>query len=311
MNKWKRKLKGFVTKKPFAFFDILIYTILDKGLFLQGAGLSYFLILAIFPFLIALLNIVRFVDASFLPRLIDSFESLPPDIDAILLSFVRDLEVNSSGTLLSVSLLGTIYVASNGIKQLVRSINDGISGTEKRGFLSLTLLSLAMTVSLFVLILMLMIAQVVGSNLLDYLFHFLRVPESAFGAISLTLQLVPLGFMFLSFFCLYYFSPKWPAGGKPPVKINLLSALFSMGATVIATKGFNYYVSNFASYSATYGSLAGIIIFLVWLYLFGLILLVGGAIQSTLLSLDQNGARWPREETLFSGVVASHTRIND
>ena len=310
MNKWKRKLKGFVTKKPFAFIDIFLYHILKNDLIQKAASLSYFFVLAIFPFFIALLNILNVVNRSYLPRMAKILENLPPEVQTIATGFFRDLQLNSSSALLSISLIGSIYVASKGIKQLIKSINDGLYIAEERSFFSLTVLSLIITVALFALVILLFVTQVIGNNLLHFIAHYLQLPHEAYIFIRRAGTFIPLIYMFLSFYGLYRFSPKWPEGTKPPASINLASALFSTVGILLSNAVFSYYVANFSNYSNTYGSLAGMIIFLVWLYLFGLILLFGSSVQASLYLLHNKGVQWPRKETLFGTFVSSHTRIS-
>lgn len=309
MNKLKRKLKGFVTKKPFAFFDIFLYHILKNDLIQKAASLSYFFVLAIFPFFIALLNILNAVNRSYLSKVTKIIDSLPPEIQTIAASFFKDLQLNSSSALLSISLIGTIYVASKGIKQLIKSINDGLSITEDRNILTLTILSFITTIALFALVILLFVTQVIGSNVMHFLFQYLQMPPEAYKLIRRITTFVPLAYMFLSFYCLYRFSPKWPKGTKPKATIHLAAALFSTVGILLSNTVFSYYVANFSNYSNTYGSLAGMIIFLVWLYLFGLILLFGSSVQASLYILHTKGAQWPREETLLSGLVSSHTQV--
>lgn len=309
MNLWKRKLKGLVRKKPFAFFDIFLYHTLHNDLFQHAAGLSYFLILAIFPFFIALLNIVSYINDGYLKKVFDGINQLPPSIKDIIFGFIRDLQLNSSSTLLSISLIGSVYIASKGIKQLIRTINDVLNLTEKRNPLSLMALAFVMTIALFALIILVFATQIVGSNLLEFIFNLLEFPPRLYRVINFLMNLVPLMFMFISFFVLYYLSPKWPEGYKSSKRITAISAGFTTLVIILATQGFSFYVSNFSSYSNTYGSLAGMIIFLVWLYLFGLMLLFGGALQATLYTIENGGNTWPRKETLFDGIVSQHERI--
>ena len=309
MNKWKRKLKALVRKKPFAFFDIFLYHTLHNDLFQHAAGLSYFLILAIFPFFIALLNIVSYVNVDYLNKVFEGVNQLPPSVKDIILNFLRDLQLNSSSTLLSISLIGSIFIASKGIKQVIRTINDVLNLTEDRNIVSLMVLAFFMTIALFALIILIFATQVVGSNILEFIFNLLKFPPRTYRLINFLMNLIPLVFMFISFFFLYYLAPKWPEGYKSSKRITAISAAFTTLVIILATQGFGYYVSNFSSYSNTYGSLAGMIIFLVWLYLFGLMLLFGGALQATLYTIQNGGTSWPRKETLFDGVVSRHERI--
>ena len=175
--------------------------------------------------------------------------------------------------------------------------------------MALTTLSFITTIALFALVILLFVTQVIGSNVMHFLFQYLQMPPKAYKLIRRTTTIVPLAYMFLSFYCLYRYSPKWPEGTKPKATIHLAAALFSTVGILLSNAVFSYYVANFSNYSNTYGSLAGMIIFLVWLYLFGLILLFGSSVQASLYILHTNGAQWPREETLLSGLVSSHTQV--
>lgn len=310
MNKWKKNLKDLVRKKPFAFLDMFIYQILQNNLLQRAASLSYFLILAIFPFFIAMLNIINFINVNYISYIVALLDDLPPAIKEIILNFMKDLQLNSSGTLLSISLIGSIYIASKGIKQIIRTINDVLNITEKRNFISLTVMSFGMTVALIAVIFLIFVTQVVGNTIFSVLFSWFQIPELSHYMIRLLARVVPLFFMFLSFFCLYYFCPKWPEGHRSAKSITLISALFATAGIILTTAAFSFYVSNFSNYANTYGSLAGMIIFLIWLYLFGLILLFGGAVQSSLYKLKANGPAWPRKETIFEGIISAHERIN-
>lgn len=309
MNKIRNILDKNKENPILAFFDIFFYRIAENKVSISAASLTYFLVLAIFPFLIALLNIVQFFDESLLNKIMETFSLLSDDIYEILKEFLNEIRNNSSVALLSISLLGSIYSASSGVKQVINSLNEAYSFTRERSFFSLLFLSIVMTIALFALILLIFFVQIIGNNFLTEIFNFLKIGNSMKGAIALIMNLVPLIFMFISFWALYRFSPSWPEGLKLSKKSLFISSSFATLGIILATLAFNLYVANFASYTKTYGSLAGIIIFLVWLYLFGFIILLGGEINATLYELEESGPKWPREKSILSKFIASHKTI--
>lgn len=309
MNKIRNFLDKNKENRLFAFFDILIYRIADNKVSISAAALTYYLVLAIFPFLIALLNIVQFFDQSFLTKIMTTLQLLPQDVYAIIETFLQEIRSNSSVALLSISLFGSIYSASVGVKRIINSLNNAYSFTRKRSFIKLLLLSLGMTLALFVLILLIFFVQILGNAFLTEILSFLNIEGSMKGLVGLLMNLVPVLFMFISFFVLYRFAPSWPEGERISNKSLLASALFATFGVIIATFAFNLYVSNFSNYSKTYGSLAGIIIFLVWLFLFGFIILLGGEINATLTQLEEGGAKWPREKSILKNLIGSQRRL--
>ena len=88
------------------------------------------------------------------------------------------------------------------------------------------------------------------------------------------------------------------------IKSVLPGSIFATLGLIVASSGFNFYVSNFGKYSITYGSLGGIIVFLIWLYLLSTIILVGAEINSTLYSMRNFKSlnNWPRHDSMFKNL---------
>ena len=88
------------------------------------------------------------------------------------------------------------------------------------------------------------------------------------------------------------------------IKSVLPGSIFATLGLIIASSGFNFYVSSFGKYSITYGSLGGIIVFLIWIYLLSTITLVGAEINSTLYSMRNFKSlnNWPRHDSIFKNL---------
>ncbi|MDO5302234.1 MAG: YihY/virulence factor BrkB family protein [Tissierellia bacterium] len=311
MNKMKRKIKEWANKPFLTFVDVFLYYFVRNRLTQSAAALSYFFALAIFPFLIALLNIVRFIDISFVPQLLSTFDQLPQAVRDIFVKFLADLQSSSSATLLTVSLIATIYVASNGVRQVILSINDIYDYVETRSPLVLIAMSFFLTLFLFFLIILLFVMQGPGKLLVLRGLNFLKLDVRLIEFISGIFRLVPMLYMILIFYLLYRVAPSWKSQERPKTSSTLISATVATLGIVSATLGFSYYVEHFSNYNATYGSLAGIVVFLVWLYLFGLMILAGGAVQATIHTMDSKEELWPRKETLLAGFIGGTWRVEE
>ncbi len=89
----KEFLKKAIKKKPFIFLDQIIYRFTDHLVIGSAAELTYFLVLSIFPFLIALLNIISFTSLVKAEFILDIMRYVPSDIESIIENFVNNLNV--------------------------------------------------------------------------------------------------------------------------------------------------------------------------------------------------------------------------
>jgi membrane protein len=178
------------------------------------------------------------------------------------------------GLLLALGI--ALWGARNAAGSIVTALNIAYEEEEKRGFLKVTLLSLAMTGAAVLMALL----AVAASAMLGYLHEFL--PDT--GPIGLTLWKI-LTFVLLAaaaagaVAALYRYGPSrekarwtWITPG---------SAFAAMG-WLILTLGFGFYVANFGNYNATYGSLGAVVVLLTWLYLSSYVLLFGAEMNSEL-----------------------------
>jgi membrane protein len=273
---------------------------------LPGAAceLSYKLFLAMFPFLIFLTALGGFVaealdvdnPAGEVIGLVGG--SLPLEANELLREQVSEVTQSRDGTLLSIGILGSVWAASSAVGTLMKTLNRVYEVKETRSMLKryglavgLTLLAGGAIVAAFVLMLA---GQLAGSEVAEavgledqvgMLLIWLRWP----AAIVLLLSAVAF---------LYWAAPnvdlpfKWISPGA------LLFVAISLPATFL----FGIYVANFGSYSETYGTLGGVVILLVWLYIVGFFLLLGAQLNSV---LAQETAPKELERRAGAGVTAA------
>ena len=280
------KLKNFKekhkNKKWFIFFKNLLFGIASDDVTGAGAQLSYYFILAIFPFLIFLLSIISFTPLVGEEVLSSLFAILPGEARTVVSGIANELIATRSETLLSSSIILSLWTGSLGITGLFKSINKAYDVDETRPYWKHKLLSVVFTITLAALMIIVLSMLVFGEVIANQLFTFLGVEDLFYDFWQTIRFVVPLLSLITVFTGLYIIAPSTTKENRITLKYALPGAIFTSLGWVITSIGFAFYVRNFASYSATYGSLGGIIILLVWLNITNIIIVVGGEVNGAL-----------------------------
>lgn len=274
-------------KKPKLFFKSLLYKIKEDNVTAMGAQVSYYLILSIFPFLIFFLNVLSYTPVARDDVLHNIIVFLPADTQRIMSNLLVETINTSSDTLLSLGAITGIWAASKGLMALIRALNKAYDVEEKRNYFELRFLAIFFTLVVLVLLVIVLTTLVFGELLGNKLFDFLGLTDNFIVFWRYFRILVSLGFMIFVFALLYKFSPSIRNGQKISFKNTLPGAIFTSLGWVFTSFLFSFYVNNFANYSKTYGSLGGIIVLLIWLYISSIIIITGGEINATLESLKK------------------------
>lgn len=289
--------------RPIIFLDHLVFRIGEDHVPAIGAQLAYFLILSLFPFLIVLLNILSYTDIFEMEFIYQGIQYLPLDIQKIINSFINDLSISSSQGLLSIALFAGIWTAASGVTPVIRAINKAYDYIEKRSFIKLKALSILFTIMLIVLILLVFIALVFGEMLGRELFDFFGLSEMFLATWTNIRIIIPILFMIYIFALLYKFSPCAVNRKEHKLIKTLPGAVFATLGWMFVSLLFSYYVNNFGKYSTTYGSLGGVIVLLVWLYLGSIIIVLGGELNASISFFKKNGLVVNREKSLLCKLI--------
>lgn len=241
-----------------------------------SAQLAYFFLLSLFPLLIFIFTLLPYLPIPY-PDILGSIrEFAPPQTMDLIEKNVNHVMNNRNGGLLSFGVIGTIWSASNGIHALVRAFNKAYNVEESRSFIvargTAILLTMGMIVVFIVAVLLPIFGREIGIFLFSYLgfkLEFLRIWE--------TLRLVVSALiLFLIFTGLYWIAPN--------VKLRCRSAVpgagFATVGWILSSYALSFYVSKFNNFSLTYGSIGAIIVLLIWLYISGFIMILGGEINA-------------------------------
>ena len=260
-----------------------MYRYEDDGVTEIGAQLTYYLILAIFPFIIFFLSILQFTplaDADILQRLLSP---LPGDSKDLFYDLINNIIKGGSIGLLSFGAIGSIWSSSNGVMAIIKAINRAFDLEESRPYIKLKALSIVFTIGLFIVLVIAFTLLIFGELIFDAVVVSYTWPSIVIWKILKLL--IPLIFMVLSITLLYKFSPSIKKGVNIKFLDNIPGAVFASIFWIVLSIGFSFYVNNFGNYSKTYGSIGGVIIFLIWLYMSSIVIVLGAEVNATLLSM--------------------------
>ena len=258
----------------------------DDGVPEIGAQLTYYLILAVFPFLIFFLSILKFTplaDTHVLERML---AILPGETQKLLYNLLTEILTKSNIALLSVGALGAIWSSSNGIMAIIKAVNRAFDLEEARPYWKLRGLSIIFTIGLFIVL-------IIAFSVLIFGEVFFNIVADSYTWTSLIMWKVlkiaiPLLFMILMFSILYKFSPSIKEGINIKFTDTIPGSIFASLGLVIFSIIFSFYINNFGNYTKTYGSIGGIIILLVWMYSSSIVVVLGAEINATLISMDRS-----------------------
>lgn len=250
----------------------------EDRLTLVAAGVTFYLLLAIFPAMAAIVSVYGLVtDPAVLRDHLAVLDSIAP---AGGLQVIREqldqLIAQDEGNLslaLIVSLALMLWSTNAGMKAMFQAMNVAYGEREKRSFVGLTLLTLGFTVAAMVLSVVFVI--VVGA--VPLLLDLLRLPTDIAWLIDLVRWPILLVVLMLCLTVLYRFGPSrrraqrhWLSWGSAVTAVIWL----------LVSLGFSWYLANFSSYDRTYGSLGAVIGFLMWIWLSVLVVLVGAELNA-------------------------------
>lgn len=258
------------------FFSYLIYRIGKDDASGLAAQLAYYFMLSLFPMLIFILSLVPLFKLD-TQAIISQIESnAPADASSIITSIIKDVMGNASGGLLSIGLILALWTASNGMTALMNSFNVAYDVEDSRNFFTSKALSIFFTILIGITLPLTMVLFTFGEQIGNLLFGPLGLDDEIRWVFSIVRTALPIIVIFIVFVLLYTVAPNV----KIKMKSVIPGALFTTVVWILGTIGFGFYVSNFANYSKTYGSIGGVIVLMLWLYITGFILIIGAEINA-------------------------------
>jgi len=264
--------------KTIEFSKKLIKEIKEDRVTGLAAEQAYYYLLALFPLLILLLSILPYLNIDTQTALDTIKTFMPAETMEVIEKNIINILSERNGGLLTFGILGTIWSASNGMNAFIHSMNIAYDVEETRNFIKARFISIILTLGLVVAFIVMLGLPVFGKVIIELLQQVIPIPEETQILFSLLRWVIAVVVISLVLAFLYRFAPN----KSFPIKHVIPGAVTATVLWLGISLGFSFYVSNFANYSSTYGSLGGVIILMLWLYLSGLIFVIGGEINAIL-----------------------------
>lgn len=260
------------------FFKQLFKKIRTDDIQATSAQLTYYLLLSFFPFLIFIMTLVGYANISMIDKVDDLREIIPVQAVAIIEEIIKEVSEGRSQALLSFGMLATLWATSRCINAIIKGLNKAYDIEDNRRLWKVRVFSILGTFVIGIVVLLSILMIVFGNwvgNQLSLLFHF---SDSIHRLWNFLQYMVPLLVMTVVFTLLYLIGPNQ----KITFKEALPGAAFTTLGWIITSITFSIYVNQFGNFTKTYGSLGGVMILLIWLYISSNIILIGGEINATL-----------------------------
>ena len=249
-----------------------------------AAELAFKFFLSLFPLILVIVTLGAYIsdwagvdDPS--QEIIDAIgERLPADAASLLEDQIDDVISGKNVALLSIGLVAALWSASGGAQALMKAINRVYDLPETRNFPLKTSIALGLVLfgglGLLIAVSVMITTQTLAGDIAD------AIGLGTQFAWIIQVARLPLVILFVSFAIqmVYWIAPNrwrrprfWTAG----------SVFFAI-AWAAFTVGFAFYVSNFGSYNATYGAIAGVVIMLLWFQVSSLVILIGAELNSVI-----------------------------
>ena len=261
----------------------------------RAAQLAYYFLFALFPFLLFLVTLLGYIPV---PDLLDHIMSLlahalPRETLTLVQDNVHSLVTQPRGGLLSFGIIAALWTSSSAITAIMAGLNRAYGVEENRPWWKVRITALLLTLGSSLFVIAATVLLIFGPQLGTWLATSVGLGDVFAAAWNVARWVIILGCLIVALAALYYFAPdvqqqwRWITPGSVCAVIGW----------ILASLGFAYYVNNFGSYNATYGSIGAVIVLLTWMYATGFFILVGGELNSEIEHVALSGKN-PGERTL-------------
>ncbi len=253
----------------------------EDDIFNRAAILGFYFMLALFPLLLcltALLGLFAQTGTELRDSLFSYLAGVAPrSASALVYETVNEVAEGGGGGKLTFGLLASVWAASNGMLAIVDTMNTAYRVREARPWWKARLVAAALTLALGVLIISALALVLSGGHIAEALSSAFRL-GGVFNALWGVLQwLLVLAFILLAFGLIYYFAPNLH---EQRFRWVLPGMIVGVSLWLAGSLGFRLYLRYFNTYNAVYGSMGAVIILMLWFYLTGAAILVGGEVNS-------------------------------
>jgi membrane protein len=274
----------------------------DDNLTDWAAALTYYSVLSIFPGLLVVVSLLGLFGQSTIDKVVKDIGGAAPDaVRDILVNATQSLQnsQNTASVLAIVGLAGGLWSASNYVGAFMRASNAIYDVPEGRPIWKTVPIRIGVTIVVAVLLTASVLIVVLTGSLAQYVGDLIGVGSTAVTVWNIVKWPVLVIIVSQILALLYWATPNAKQAGVRWISPGGILAVFLWLA---ASAGFAFYVANFSSYNKTYGSLAGVVIFLVWLWISNIAVLLGAEFDAELHRGRAIETGHPEDEEPFVGL---------
>lgn len=258
-------------------YDVLVYFIrgfTKVNLIDRAAAVAFNVFLALFPTILFLFTLIPYFPLqNVTANILEALQTiLPPGTYESVSSTITQIMSIEHGGLMSIGLLLAFYFSTSAVSSFFRGFNMGDKEFGQISFIKLQVYSILVMLMFVVLLLLSIVLITVGQRLLPVLFvkmHF----YSGFTVLMINILrwLIIIFALIVAMSLLYHFgNPR-----SKRFKLFTPGSLLFTGLFIVGTMLFNFYISNISTYNLLYGSIGGLIIFVIWIYFNCILILIG------------------------------------
>lgn len=249
-----------------------------------AAELAYRMLLALFPFFIFLAALGGFIASAAnienpTERIMENLrDTLPSDAASVLETQLDSILSNQNGGLLTLGILGAVWGASAAMNTIIKALNRAYDVEETRPFWKKTPMALGLTVLAAVFFIGSFTVLIAGQIFAEDIGNKLGLGDVTTTALNILRIPFVILLLAIAMAFLYWAAPN----AKLPFRWVSPGAIMFIVVWIAGTVGFSFYVANFATYNSTYGTLGGVVVLMIWLYLTSFIIVAGAELNAIL-----------------------------
>jgi membrane protein len=253
----------------------------EDQVFGRAAQLAYYFLLALFPLLLFLTSMIGLIMGSGTGLRHSLFnylaKVLPGSASQLVSTTMFEVSRASGSGKIAFGILAALWAASNGMGAITQALNIAYDVKESRPWWKQRLTAIGLTLALSILIMSALVLVLYGGRIADHVAGSYGFGEIFIIAWKIIQWPLVFAFVLFAFTLIYYVAPDvrdqkwiWVTPG----------AVMGVGLWLLISVSFRLYLHFFDSYSKTYGALGAVIVLMLWLYLTGAAILIGGELNS-------------------------------
>ena len=252
-----------------------------------AAAIAYYLTLAIFPAMIFLLALLPYLPIEHLQQAVFDFlrQAMPGNSSELFISIINRVLSRQSGGILSFGFFFALWSASTGMASIMKQLDVTYDVKDSRSYIIfrgtailLTIISVIFIIGAFSLI-------VLGGVVQTWLFSLVGRNEIILIFFIVFRWIIIVLLFLVALSCIYYYGPDVEQKFRFVTPGSVAAVLVLIGISLL----FKYYITNFSHYDATYGSIGAVIVLMLWLYIAGLVILLGSEVNALIEHYSSSG----------------------